>query len=71
MSNAPDKGASAPTTDLSQRLASAATQAIRKTNALHRTIPGRVRSTEFRVTFEDGRQAVYRVNLEIVRELPR
>ena len=57
--------------DLANRLASAAAQAVRKTHTLTRVIPGRVRATEFRVTFDDGRRAVYRVSLELVQEARR
>ncbi|AFL73575.1 hypothetical protein [Thiocystis violascens] len=73
MSARPREGAvsAAPTADLAARLASAAAQAVRKTHTLHRAIPGRVRSADFRVTFDDGRQAVYRVHLEFVREVCR
>ena len=56
--------------DLAARLASSAMQAIRKSHTRTRTIPARVRATEFRVTFEDGRRAVYRVSLDLVREIP-
>lgn len=59
----------APAADLASRLASAAAQAIRKTHAMTRTIPGRARSGQFRVRFDDGRTAVYRVHLEFVREV--
>ena len=57
--------------DLAARLASAAAQAVRKTHTLTRVIPGRVRATEFRVTFDDGRRAIYRVSLELVQEARR
>lgn len=63
--------ASQPAPDLAQRLADAAAQAVRKTHILTRTIPGRARSSEFRVSFDDGRQAVYRVSLDFVREVRR
>ena len=55
--------------DHAARLASAAAQAVRKTHTRTRTIPARGRSTEFRVTFDDGRRAVYRVSLALVREI--
>jgi hypothetical protein len=70
MSARPTDGAvSAAPDDLAARLASSAMQAIRKSHTRTRTIPGRVRSTEFRVTFDDGRRAVYRIHLEFVREV--
>ena len=55
--------------DLAARLASAAAQAVRKTHVQTGTIPGRTRSGEFRVRFDDGRTAVYRIHLEFVREV--
>lgn len=70
MNTRPRDGAvSAAPADLASRLASAAAQAIRKTHAMTRTIPGRARSGEFRVTFDDGRRAVYRVHLDFIREV--
>lgn len=73
MRQSPRDGAvsAAPAADLASRLASAAAQAVRKTHTLTRVIPGRVRATEFRVTFDDGRRAVYRVSLELVQEARR
>ena len=61
----------APDADLSARLASAAAQAVRKTHTLTGAIPGRARTAEFKVRFDDGRAAVYRVALERVREVLR
>ena len=66
----PRDGASSAPDDLAARLASAAAQAVRKSHTQTRTIPARARSTEFRVTFDDGRRAVYRVSLALVREIP-
>ncbi|MCK7581744.1 MAG: hypothetical protein MZV65_43070 [Chromatiales bacterium] len=59
----------APAADLASRLASAAAQAVRKTHVQTGTIPGRTRSGEFRVRFGDGRTAIYRVQLDFVREV--
>ncbi|MCK7581566.1 MAG: hypothetical protein MZV65_42015 [Chromatiales bacterium] len=59
----------APAADLAGRLASAAAQAVRKTHVQTGTIPGRARSGEFRVRFDNGRTAVYRIHLEFVREV--
>ena len=70
MSTRPTDGAASAPDDLAARLASSAMQAIRKSHTRTRTIPARVRATEFRVTFEDGRRAVYRVSLDLVREIP-
>lgn len=67
--NRPREGARAAPDDLAARLASAAAQPVRKTHTQTRTIPGRARSGEFRVRFDDGRTAVYRINLELVREV--
>lgn len=71
MNARPTDGAvsAAPAADLAARLASAAAQAIRKTHAMTRTIPGRARSSEFRVRFNDGRTAIYRVQIELIREV--
>ena len=59
----------AASADLAARLASAAAQAVRKTHVQTGTIPGRTRSGKFRVRFDDGRTAVYRIHLEFVREV--
>ena len=70
MNGRPKEGALAAPEDPASRLASAAAQAVRKSHTQTRTIPARARSTEFRVTFEDGRRAIYRVSLALVREIP-
>ena len=70
MNGRPKEGALAAPDDLAARLASAAAQAVRKTHTQTRTIPARARSAEFRVRFDDGRRAVYRVELALIREIP-
>ena len=54
---------------LATRLASAAAAGIRKHHTLSGVVPARARAESFRVTFDDGRQAVYRLTVELVKEV--
>lgn len=56
----------AQSSDLAERIASAAMQAVRKHHTVTGTIPTRARTASFRVRFEDGRSASYTVCLKHV-----
>ena len=72
MTASQQRGAQASqSTDLAARLASAAASGIRKHHQASGVIPTRARTEQFKVTFDDGRKAIYRLTIELVKEMPR